>query len=194
MTPPCVFRTPPLNLDGKVLLPRPDDEPPFSALYPAQVSGVVHVPLPGAFPIAVDESEVPRIERGVEGETLSGDRLCEHIRAGIIAAVKPVIVSPYMVLEKLIMLRRCLADDDLKGMADRSLLWGGAGTDKPCIRSAFQREGPRVLDKFLDSSQELGRLATVDDAVIEAERHIHHRADDDLTTPRDGPLLDLVKA
>ena len=168
--------------------------PPFPALYPAQVSGVVHVPLPGAFPIAVEKSEGPRIEHGVEGKTFSGDRLYKHIRAGIIAAVKPAIVSPHMVPEKLVMLRRCPADDDLKGMADRSLLWGGAGTDKPCIRSAFQREGPRVLDKFLDSSQELGRLATIHDAVIEAERHIHHREDDDLTTPRDGPLLDLVKA
>ncbi len=71
---------------------------------------------------------------------------------------------------------------------------GGAGTDQAGIRSAFQREGLRVLDKVLDSSQELGRLATVHDAVIEAECHIHHRADDDLTTPRDGPILDLVKA
>ncbi len=62
------------------------------------------------------------------------------------------------------------------------------------IRSALQPEGLRVLDKFLDSSQEQGRLATVHDAVIEAERHVHHRADDDLTAPRDGPLLDLVKA
>jgi len=71
---------------------------------------------------------------------------------------------------------------------------GGAGTDQAGIRSALQPEGLRVLDKFLDSSQEQGRLATVHDAVIEAERHVHHRADDDLTAPRDGPLLDLVKA
>ncbi|MBF8279416.1 MAG: hypothetical protein HW385_848, partial [candidate division NC10 bacterium] len=148
------------------LLPCRDDESPFPAHYPAQVLylGVVHVPLPGAFPIAVEESEVPRIERGVEGETLSGDRLYEHIRAGFMkSSVSRLASSP-------------------------------AGTDQAGIRSTLQPEGLRVLDKFLDSSQELGRLATVDDAVIEAERHIHHRADDDLTTPRDGPLLDLVKA
>src|SRR3990172_5727897 len=148
MTPPCVFRTPPLNLDGKVLLPRPDDEPPFPALYPAQVSGVVHVPLPGAFPIAVEESEVPRIEHGVEGGTLSGDRHYEHIRAGIIAAVKPVIVSPYTVPEKLIMLRRCLADDDLKGMADRRLLGGAPGRIRP---ASVQRSNGRAPGSSISS-------------------------------------------
>src|SRR5438552_2672661 len=58
----------------------------------------------------------------------------------------------------------------------------------------FEQEVSWILDVFLDPDQELHRLTPVDNAVVVAERHIHHRADGDLTVERHGAILDLVEA
>jgi hypothetical protein len=57
--------------------------------------------VPGAFPLAAEEGEGPRVEHGDKGQTLPGDRFYEHIRIGIIAVMTPVVVSPHIVPEKL---------------------------------------------------------------------------------------------
>jgi hypothetical protein len=44
----------------------------------------------------------------------------------------------------------------------------------------FQQQPLRILDQLFDLHQKLHRLASVDDAVVVAERHVHHRADDQL--------------
>ena len=51
-----------------------------------------------------------------------------------------------------------------------------------------------VLDEVLDLHEELHRFATVHDAVIVAERQIHHRLDDDLPVDRHHAVRDLVQA
>src|SRR5207247_3809414 len=58
----------------------------------------------------------------------------------------------------------------------------------------FEQEVPWILDVLLDPDEELHRLTPVDNAVVVAERHIHHRADGDLTVERHGAILDLVEA
>ena len=52
----------------------------------------------------------------------------------------------------------------------------------------------RIFDEFLDLDEELHRLEAVDDAMVVAERHVHHRPDDDLSILRDGTLLDEPEA
>src|SRR2546426_1755721 len=58
----------------------------------------------------------------------------------------------------------------------------------------FEQEVPWILDVFLDPDKELHRLAAVDDAVVVAERHVHHRADGNLPVDGHGAVLDLVQA
>ena len=63
----------------------------------------------------------------------------------------------------------------------------------PVALSPNQHPG-RVLDVVLDLHEELHRLATVDEAVVVAERDVHHRPDDDLATLDHRSIRDLVQA
>ena len=91
--------------------------------------------MPLAFLLVVEESEGSRIEHSVEATTYPRDRLYEHRHTGIIAAVKPVIVSPHMASATLVIIRGDPADDGLEEMADRKLL-GGGGAGLPIAPGA----------------------------------------------------------
>ena len=52
----------------------------------------------------------------------------------------------------------------------------------------------RVFDEFLDALQKGDRPLAVHDAVVVAERHVHHGSDDDLVVDHHRTLFDLVHA
>src|SRR6185437_10841127 len=57
-----------------------------------------------------------------------------------------------------------------------------------------EQDALRILDAFLDTHEKGDRLAPVDDAVIVAQREIHHRPDLDFVADDDRTLVDLVHA
>jgi hypothetical protein len=61
-------------------------------------------------------------------------------------------------------------------------------------RPQIEHQPFRILQAFLDAHQEGHRFLAVDDAVIVAERQVHHRPDHDLAADHDRPVLDLVHA
>src|SRR5205814_2633553 len=63
-------------------------------------------------------------------------------------------------------------DDDIEALAHRK--------SSDTRRLHVEQDALRILDAFLDAHQEGHRLAAVDDAVIIAERQVHHRPDLDL--------------
>src|SRR5258708_3933260 len=76
-------------------------------------------------------------------------------------------------------------DDDIEALAHpRSLR-------RTCVLH-IKQDALRILDTFLDAHEEGHRLAAVDDAVIVAEREIHHWSDFDLVADDDGALVVLV--
>src|SRR5260221_13928683 len=78
-------------------------------------------------------------------------------------------------------------DDDIETFTHRRCLCRSS-------RSHIEEDTLRVLDAFLDADQEGHRLAAVDDAMIVAQRQIHHRSDLDLVADNDWALVDLVHA
>src|SRR5690625_4438826 len=58
--------------------------------------------------------------------------------------------------------------------------------------SEIHQEPPRILQGFLDADEEGDRFLAVDNAMIVAERQIHHRADHDLTADDHRAFLNLV--
>ena len=94
-------------------------------------------------------------------------------------------------------------EPELRG-ADRGDVAAGAGADHQDVEIVISHsiavlkrsieEPRRVLDRFLDAHEEGDRLAAVDDAVVVAQREIHHRPGDDLAVPDHRPLLDPVHA
>ena len=58
--------------------------------------------------------------------------------------------------------------------------------------SRTQADG--IFQRFLDADEEGDGFLAVDEAVVVAEREIHHRADDDLAVDGDRALLDRVHA
>src|SRR5687767_8137656 len=56
----------------------------------------------------------------------------------------------------------------------------------------FEKESAGVLDAILDADEELNRLAAIDQAVVVAERQVHHGANHDLAVPGDRALLNGV--
>src|SRR5690606_904059 len=62
------------------------------------------------------------------------------------------------------------------------------------VRSEIQHQTLRILQRLLDANEEGHGFLAVHDAVVIAERQIHHGTDDDLPADHDRPLLDLVHA
>ncbi|MPL74173.1 hypothetical protein SDC9_19983 [bioreactor metagenome] len=65
---------------------------------------------------------------------------------------------------------------------------------RPGVGSQIQQQAARVFQRFLDADEEGHGALAVDDAVIVAQRQIHHRADHDLAVHHDRAILDLVHA
>lgn len=101
--------------------------------------GIVHVPVPGAFPLAAEEGEGPHVEHGDKEQTLSGDRFYEHIHIGIIAVMTPVVVSPHIVPEELVFSETVLPTMICKEWLTEGYLGGGAGS--PIAPGALKPEG-----------------------------------------------------
>src|SRR5688572_14920932 len=59
--------------------------------------------------------------------------------------------------------------------------------------SALQKKVPGVLDVFLDLDEKLHGLAPIDDAVVIAERDVHHRTDHHLAVQWNRTVQDLVE-
>ena len=60
--------------------------------------------------------------------------------------------------------------------------------------SQIQQQPLRILQALLDAHQEGHRVLAVDDAVVVAERQVHHRPDHDLAVAHHRALLDAVHA
>ena len=86
--------------------------------------------------------------------------------------------------------------------ADRRDIAAGAGADDDQVKIyspwenslQINQQAGGVFDRFLDRLQCSHRLAAVDQAVVIAERQIHHRADDDLAVADDRAVFDAVQA
>src|SRR5882757_677030 len=75
----------------------------------------------------------------------------------------------------------------------------GWSHDGDCKTDALQDsntddEAGRILDRLLHLYEEGDGLFAVDEAVVVAQREIHHRADDDLAVDGDRTIVDRVHA
>ena len=62
------------------------------------------------------------------------------------------------------------------------------------IRTAVEQQALGVFQRFLDADEEGDRFLAVDDAVVVADGHVHHRPGNDLAVFDHGAFLDRVHA